>query len=280
MKKKAPLYVLLSAALFATGGLFFKIATWNSLAISSARSLIAFVVISLFMIITKRKFVLNKTVIFAAIAMSCTNVLYSLSNKLTTAGNTIVLQFTMPIYVIIMSSIIHHKKPSRLELSTCFFVIFGIVLFFIDSLSAGNILGNILSLISGVSYAFYFVLNNNKDANPFSSIVISALLSCLVGLPELLKVDLTNTPKETFLAVFGLGLLQQSLAQIFLSMGIKDTPSITASLLSGLEPILNPILVAIFYGEMLTPLSLVGAAIVLVSIITYNVLTARKKETT
>ncbi len=38
------------------------------------------------------------------------------------------------------------------------------------------------------------------------------------------------------------------------------------------EPILNPILVAIFYGEKISLLSFVGEAIVFLGIIGYNVL--------
>ena len=60
------------------------------------------------------------------------------------------------------------------------------------------------------------------------------------------------------------------LAALF-AIGIKGTPAVMASLISGIEPILNPTLVAIFYGEMLGPLSLVGAAIVMCGILYYNI---------
>ena len=72
--------------------------------------------------------------------------------------------------------------------------------------------------------------------------------------------------------------MQQGLAQICFSVGIKQTPPVAASLISGIEPILNPVLVAVFYGEKLTWLSLVGAAIVLVSVLVFNVLTAGRKQ--
>ncbi len=44
-----------------------------------------------------------------------------------------------------------------------------------------------------------------------------------------------------------------------------------ASIINAAEPILNPILVAVFYGEVLGRLSLAGAAIVIGSILFYNV---------
>ena len=248
------------------------------MAISSARSFIGFAVITIFLVATKHKFVFNKYVLFAALANSCTGILYSFANKMTTAGNTIVLQFTMPVYVIIITAITSKKKPSKLEISTCFFVLLGILIFFIDSLTAGNMLGNILALVSGVSYALLFIFNGKEQSDPFSAIQLSLIITGLIGLPELLQTDIGASSTNCILAVLGLGILQQAAGHILLSIGIKETSSVTASLLSGLEPILNPILVAIFYGELLTPLSLVGAAIVLISIISYNVIVSKNKE--
>ena len=74
-----------------------------------------------------------------------------------------------------------------------------------------------------------------------------------------------------------LGILQLGLSYVFLTKGLETTPPITASLISGIEPVLNPLLVAIFYGEMLTPLSLIGAAVVFLSVLTYNLLNIRRQ---
>lgn len=280
MKKYSTLFVFLGSSFFALGGLFFKMASWDSAAINSARCLIALVVVLIFLRIKKHKFVINKTVILAGVSMAFTNYLYASANKLTTAGNTIVLEFTMPIFVIIMNSFFNKKKPNKTEIVTCLFVMLGIILFFIDSLGTGNMFGNFVALLSGFTYACFFIFNTKKDSDPFTSLIISYIISILIGLPALFKVDFATTTKTTVLAILGLGLLQQATAQIFMSLGIKNTPPVTASLVSGIEPILNPILVAIFMNELLTPLSLVGATIVLVSIITYNVITSKKEETT
>ena len=72
------------------------------------------------------------------------------------------------------------------------------------------------------------------------------------------------------LSVFLLGAVQVGLAYIFFTTGTKYTDPVTASIINALEPILNPILVAVFYGEMLGKLSLVGAVIVLAGILYYN----------
>ncbi|MBR5007129.1 MAG: DMT family transporter, partial [Clostridia bacterium] len=103
-------------------------------------------------------------------------------------------------------------------------------------------------------------------------------LTALIGLPWLIQTDIAATPVNELLCVAALGFVQQGLAQMSFAVGIKQTPPVAASLISGIEPILNPVLVAVFYGEKLTWLSLVGAAIVLVSVLVFNVLTAGKKR--
>ena len=268
------LYVFLSSVLFATGGLFFKIIPWDALAIGSARSILAGAALLVLLLIRLHRFRINRTVLITAGAISVTNTLYAMANKLTTAGNTIVLQFTMPVFVILIMLLFFGQRPSRLEIGTCVVTLIGIALFFLDSLSAGNLLGNLLALLSGLAYGVFFVWNSREDSEPFTSILISYLIAGLIGLPALLKTDFAATPGPVWLAVLGLGLLQQAAGHLLFALGIKRTPAVTASLISGIEPILNPVLVAIFYHEMLSPLSLFAAFLVLSAILFYNVRSA------
>lgn len=75
-----------------------------------------------------------------------------------------------------------------------------------------------------------------------------------------------------------LGVFQVAVAYILLTIGLKTTPPVTASLVSGIEPVLNPILVAVFYGEKMGPMALIGAAIVIGGVIVYNVCRAKKQK--
>ena len=67
---------------------------------------------------------------------------------------------------------------------------------------------------------------------------------------------------------------------ILLAIGLKTTPAVTASLVSGIEPVLNPILVAVFYGEKMGTMALVGAAIVIAGVVGYNILKLKLEPTT
>ena len=75
-----------------------------------------------------------------------------------------------------------------------------------------------------------------------------------------------------------LGVFQGGVAYVCLCIGLKTTPPVTASLVSGIEPVLNPILVALFYGEQIGGFAMVGAAVVIVGVVGYNVLKGRQSR--
>ena len=267
-EKSGTIYVFIAAVLFSVGGLCFKFIPWHALAINSARNILSIFIIGLFVLISKHKLKFNRTVFIGALCIAGTNNLFSLANKLTTAGNTIVLQFTAPIFVLIFTFLLFCVKPKKDDIIACIIVIIGLVFFVIDGLSTGNMLGNGLALLSGLSYAGVFMMKSSPDSDGLSSVLVGQLISVLIGFPFLLAVR--ETSPKILLAVAALGVFQLAFGYIFLTKGLETTPAITASLVTGIEPILNPLWVAIFYGEMLTPLSLVGAAIVFVTILIYN----------
>ena len=275
---KGALFVFLSAVFFSIGGLFMKLIPWNGLAINSARNVFSVLVLAAFFRVRRHKLVINRTVLIGALAIVGTNILYSLANKLTTAGNTIILQFTAPIWVMVFSSLLLKKKPGRLDLVAAAFVFAGVICFFVDSLSSGHLTGDLLALLSGIFYAGVFMMNAREDSDSLSSVLVGMGLNVLTGLPFLIREQPFSAGMDVWGPVLILGIFQLGLAYVFLTEGLAITPPVTASLISGIEPVLNPLLVAVFYGEMLTPLSLVGAAIVFLSVIGYNLLRLKQAE--
>lgn len=274
-EKKGALMVLCSAALYSIGGLCIKLIPWGGMAINGARTGIALVVIGLYLLATRHRLRMNLWVLVGALSVCGTNVLYAVANKLTTAANTIVLQFTAPVFVILFSTVLLKKKLKRLDLTVCALVLGGVLLFFADSLSAGGMLGNVLALLSGVSYAGVFLMNDMPDSDAISSVFWGDVISAAVGFPFVMRE--TDFSSHTLLALLILGVFQVALAYILLTEGLKTTPAVTASLLSGIEPVLNPILVAVFYHEMIGPLALLGAVIVVGAVIAYNVIQSRQR---
>ena len=277
-KRSSVLFVFLASVCFSTGGLFIKLIPWSALAINGARNLIGSLVIGLYLLATRRRLVFSRCVLIGALSLIGVTTLFAISNKLTTAANAIVLQFTAPVFVILLMVVLYRQRPSRADLITCFLVLLGVVLFFVDGLQAGNWLGNAAAVLSGLCYAGVFMMNTGKDADPISSCFLGQLAAGLILTP--LCFLETDFSPPTLAAVAALGIVQVGGAYILFSIGIQHTPPITASLITGMEPILNPLWVAAFYGERVTPLSVIGSVIVFCSIMGYNLWTANRKRST
>ena len=266
---KGIFYVLMAAILFSIGGLCIKLVPWSPLSINGVRNLISAIIIGIYLKATHHKIVINPAVIFGAVCMTCVTTLYCIANKLTTAANTIILQFTAPIFVIFFVWLFFKQKPKKLDVITSGIVFVGIIFFFVDGISSGNILGDFLAVLSGVAYAGVFMMNSFGKSDSLSSIFLGQSLSALTGIWFVFGE--TNFGATAIGGILALGIFQLALAYIFMAKGLEEVPAVTASLTTAIEPILNPLLVALFYHEMITPLSFVGAIIVIVAIVTYNV---------
>ncbi len=273
-QKRGTVFVLLASLLFSIGGLCVKLIPWSALSINGARNLIGFVMIGAYMLLSKHRLKWNFPVFVGAMSTLGTTTLYTIANKLTTAANAIVLQFTAPAFVILFMILFFRVKPRKLDVLACAAVLFGVVLFFVDGLQAGNLWGNVVAVLSGVCYAGVFMMNASENSDAMSSVFFGQLAAALLFAPFCIgETDFSFVP---ITAILVLGIFQVGLAYIFLSLGIRYTPPVTASLITGLEPVLNPIWVAVFYKEKITPLSLVGAVIVVGAIVGYNVLKSKR----
>ncbi len=275
-QKRGVFFVLMASLLFSIGGLCVKIIPWSALSINGARNLIGVLVIGLYLLLSRHKLKWNLPVCLGAISTLGTTTLYTVANKLTTAANAIVLQFTAPVFVILFMIFLFHVKPKKLDVLTCCVVLFGVLLFFIDGLQAGNMLGNLVAVLSGVCYAGVFLMNSSEKADALSSVFFGQLAAAVIFTPFCLGE--TNFSPVPMTALLALGALQVGLAYIFLSLGIRDTPPVTASLITGLEPVMNPIWVAVFYGEHISPTALAGTVIVIGAIVGYNVLKSKRAK--
>lgn len=276
-QRRGTLCVFLAAVLYSIGGLCIKLIPWHGISINGGRNIVSVLVVGGYLLLTHHRPRWNRWVALGAASVCGTNILFTLANKMTTAANAIVLQFTAPIFVILLSLAFWRKRPQKLDVAVCAVTLLGVTCFFLESLEAGDMLGNILALISGLSYAGVFLLNDLPDADPISSVFWGDVCSAVIGLPYLVKE--TDFTPSTLLSLVILGAFQVGLAYILMCEGLKTTPAVTASLISGIEPVLNPTLVAIFYHETIGPLSFVDAVIVVGAVITYNVIQSRQSMT-
>lgn len=266
-------YVLISAVCFSLAGVLIKVIPWNPISINGARCIFAIIPMYLYLRATGRRFHINKQIIGGAALDFAMLETFVIANKLTTAANAIVLQFTEPVWVILLAWIIFRSRPRTSAVAASIVVIAGIVCFFLDSLSAGGVLGNVLAIASGLAYAGVFLLKESPKCD-FECAAILGFAACfVVGIPFYAQETVFSL--DILLAIMALGIAQLGLAYFFLSKGLDVVSPVTASLTSTIEPLLNPILVAIVVGETIGPLSIFGAVLVIGAATAYNVYAAR-----
>ena len=269
-----PLMMLLASVCFSTGGLFCKMIPWSALAINGVRDLIGSLLIGIYILATGHKLKMNRIVAFGAVCMFGVTTLFVMANKLTTAANTIVLQYTAPVWILILMAVIFRQKPKKRDLIVMAVVFAGILCFFADSLSSGGILGDLLAVAAGVFYAGLFVLNSFENGDALSSLFFGQLAAGVILTPFVSAENDFSAP--VIASILFLGAVQVGLAYIFFYQGTKYTHPVTASLIAGVEPVLNPILVAVFLKEKLSALSILGAVIVIAAIFLYNLMNRKE----
>ncbi|MBN8656411.1 MAG: DMT family transporter [Anaerolineae bacterium] len=262
-RRKAILYLALAAILWSTSGLFVKILDWQPVSILAGRSFFAAIVFLIYLRRLPTRFGLWQ--LLAALMFILTQFLFITSTKLTTAANAIFLQYTMPIYVVLLAYWFLGEKPSRTDYISMFVIFIGLMLFFGDELSTDGFYGNLLAILSGVTGALMMVsFRAQKNGNPAESNLIAFLFTATLGFPFIMQE--TWTVNSILILAF-LGIVQIGFAFIFFTKGIKHIPVLEANLIGTLEPVLNPIWVFLFYGESMGKFALIGGLIVLSGVI-------------
>ena len=266
--KKGIMFATISAIAFSLGGLLVKLIPWNTFSIISGRCIFSSLFIISYFVANKQKLIINKTTIFGAILVMLNMVTYVMANKLTTAANTIILEYTAPIYIIIFNLLFLKQRPSKLKILTVLFVMIGIVLVMAGSIGKGNMLGNAIAAVNGLIYGLSMMINQFDGGDSVSSTLMGHVMCLFVGLPSL--IGETNVSFDVLKYVALLGIFQSGLGYLMMALSTKLADPLTVSLVAFIEPILNPIWVLIFYSETISWLSVIGIAIVLSSIFIYN----------
>lgn len=264
--------MLVCSCLWSIAGIFIKQIPWNGFVIAGWRSLIAACTVVVYMLITRQKFRFNKTVVISGLFEGFLFIAFVTSNKLTTSANAIVLQFTCPIFLMIYSSLLFHKKFRKMDIIVALLTLLGITLCFMDQMEAGHLLGNIVAVGSGaLMAAMYLVIGNADPDDKMSGMLAGHILATCIGLPFMFFTENTVT-SISVVAIIVLGVFQLGIPYILYVLSTKTCPPLACSLIAAAEPLLNPVWVAVFDGELPGPLAFAGGLIVIAAVTIWCIL--------
>jgi drug/metabolite transporter (DMT)-like permease len=265
----------IAAIMWSLGGLLIKSIDLHPLAIAGIRSGLAAVVIVL--VTRKVRFIWTWPQFAAALSVFLTFLLFVTATKMTTAANAILLQYTAPIYVALISWPLLGERVRPRDWITLALVVLGMIFFFIEKVSSQHMLGNIIALASGVSFAGTAVfLRLQKGQSTLESLLLGHMLMALVGIPFLLVSHSPTSHEMTLLLL--LGIVQLGIPYILYGIAIRQVNALEATLILVIEPILNPVWVALFFGEQPSFFAAIGGTIVIGSILIHSLITAKAEK--
>lgn len=262
--RRAVLMLLAAAILWSSGGLLIKWIEWNPVAIAGMRSLIGAAMIGA-VFRRELRFDWSFELIGGAVAYAGTVVLFVVANKMTTAANTVLLQYTAPVYVILFSPWFLGERASRRDWLILLVMMSGMVLFFLDKLTLSGYWGNIIALVDGFCFAWMTLfVRRQKDGSALSSLLLGNLLAGTIGLPFMFQSmpDLSG-----WIGLSLLGVLQLGVPYILFALALRHVRAVEGILIPMIEPVLNPVWVFLLLGETPGMWAVVGGAIILGAVV-------------
>jgi drug/metabolite transporter (DMT)-like permease len=273
------LFVLAGALLWSTGGLFIKATPLDAFQLSFGRSLCAAVTVA---VLTRHEgFRANGLTLVSSVLYAALLLLFVMANKLTTAANAIFLQYTAPVYVLVLEPLLFRERFRRSDVFVVAACVAGMSLFFVGQLRPQDVEGNLTALASGVCFALFLLSLRHPRAagvNRASSVIYGNLLLCLFTLPSFVPVAWDLTTRDVLIVLY-LGVVQIGVAYTLFTLGMaRGVRSLDAGVVGYIEPMLNPVWVFLFLGERPSNWAILGGTIIIAAVVAHTVALARRAK--
>jgi drug/metabolite transporter (DMT)-like permease len=299
---KGVAFVGLAALCWSSAGLFIKLVQLPPVPIALFRSLIAGVFLGVYVAVQMRRgpvpglFTPSRHTFITAVLYMLTVTLFVMANKLTTSANAVFLQYTAPAYVIVISFFLLKERVQWMEIVTIVVCLSGMALFFLEENKSASIVGNVIGILSGVSFALLQVnvrvseSSYRTDDNPRGdqlratfNLAMGNLFTVLTLASIMVSVTVMDVDTGSFVAglvgnrfdpsvadwlgLLFLGVFQLGLGYLFFARGAKLISSVEVSIYTLFEPISNPVWTYLGTGEVPGAWAILGGTLILGAIV-------------
>lgn len=264
-RKQSVIMLLICVVLWSSSGLFVKLSTISPMALAGGRSAITALVLLLYL--RRPHFTWSRAQILGAVAMATTFFLFITSTRMTSAANSILLQYTAPVWVALFGTWYLGEKAKGYDWATMGVILLGMLLFFGDGLTTEGMIGNVMAIASGVTMAWMSLFVRKEPDSAAETVFLGNALTAVIGVPFLISAALAGTVDAFNWSILAyMGIFQLGIAFVLYTVAIRKLPAIESILISMIEPILNPIWVFLILGERPGPLAIVGGIIVIAAV--------------
>lgn len=253
------LWLLYAAILWSLAGVFIKFLPLPALTIVFYRSLFA----GLFFLVFFRKSaeLPGRALLVSAASYTAAISAFVAANKLTTAANAIVLQYTAPIFVFLIVGYFFRERIGAGTWAALGIGMAGIAVIFAGSAGQPDFAGVAVALLSGLLFSIYMVSLRFLNSVPAVTLTcINNLACCFLLLPFVIGQLSLDRIEGSIIAV--MGVVQLGVPYWLFSRAVAKIPVHEASLIVLIEPVLNPLWVALAVGEIPARATLIGGALI------------------
>ena len=235
------------------------------------RSLTFFIVVALWLAIRYRARVVCAFVttgrpgLIVAVCLGIGSTCYVFALLLTTVANALFLISSAPFMTAVLGWIVLRERVRPMTWATMAIALGGIAIMVFHGVQSGRLLGNIVALVTPVSFAIMLVtLRRAGDRDMIPAICLGGLVGAALGFAMSDTVVLSR--HDLALCLF-LGVVQYTGGFVLITLGARFLPAAEVALLSLAEVVLAPIWVWISVGAVSLLHTLAGGAIVLSAVV-------------
>lgn len=278
---KGLIAISMAAFLFGAAGALAKIlfrADISPIDLTAIRAIVACALFALFLMITSRQALrLTKDamplLLASGIAFTAVNISFYLAISKINVAAAITLEYTAPLFVLILSVLLHKRRLSWRDVSTVGVAIIGCFLLTGTSTSLFSLSSGVLwGLFCGFSFGVANMIGNACSARGITPACVtfySFLVSALIWMPALpfLSVWQIQTDLETLSLIGFITVVATIIPYWLLMYGLRHVDALPATIVGMLDPVAAGLLAFILIGETLTGGHITGIALILLAIL-------------
>jgi drug/metabolite transporter (DMT)-like permease len=195
----------------------------------------------------------------------------------TTVANTNFIISTQILFLAIFGYLFLKEKISIITLASIILAISGVILMVGNSLTSGEMLGNIVAFSMPITFAvLIMIVRKFPKVDMVPAQFVAGICCCIVGF--LLSEKIMISSHDIFLG-FIAGFFQVGFGFIFITIGARSTPSAMVGVIMLSESVLGPLWAYLFVGERASLFTLIGGGIILFAVLLqfYSLFFKKKK---
>jgi drug/metabolite transporter (DMT)-like permease len=265
--------LVVTAVLWSLSGVAVKLAQMHPLAFTLYRSLAGAAGLALFLPFTHGRRPSPRWMLASITAFVLTVTLLITAMTVGKAAAGILLQYTSPVFCALLAWAFQSRRISRHTLLAMLSASVGVGVMIAGSPPGQGPLGPVCGLLSGLAFGILILILEKIEclaggqANACLIVLLNNLGAVVLLLPLCLASGVLRATPYQLAIVLTTGVVQMAIPYVLFQLGLRRVNAVTASLLVMLEPVLNPVWVALFTGERPDAAIYFGGAAILVAMV-------------